>query len=224
MSRDSALTEKPTGTIFLLTPSGQHSNYGGGESSAPQLPQCDMLFTQETLNRYHPTSAIYRHGTERKQRRFMVEEKEEQIGRVLLEYGTPLTAVYSFRYLGQTLLSTEDDWTVVERNLWRARGNGDGWRISWEWREWTRDWWGGSMWQWCKRCSCLGPRNGYCPPQFEKDLKGFHHQEARQMAGMGPNHKPDRMWVYPPIGVALAILGLEEIGVYISRRHNTVVK
>ena len=61
-------------------------------------------------------------------------------------------------------------------------------------------------------------------PWMENILERFHHQEARQMAGMGPNHKQDRMWVYPPIGVALAILGLEEIGVYISRHHNTVVK
>ena len=41
--------------------------------------------------------------------------------RVFLDYGTPLTAVYLFRYLGQTLPSNDDDWLTVEQNLRRAR-------------------------------------------------------------------------------------------------------
>ena len=38
-----------------------------------------------------------------------------------LEYGTTLMEVSSFRYLGLTLPSTDDDWTAVEWNLWRTR-------------------------------------------------------------------------------------------------------
>ena len=34
---------------------------------------------------------------------------------------TPLTAVSSFRYLGRTVSSANDDWTAVERNLRRVR-------------------------------------------------------------------------------------------------------
>ena len=38
-----------------------------------------------------------------------------------LEYGTTLMEVSSFRYLGLTLPSTDDDWPAVEWNLWRTR-------------------------------------------------------------------------------------------------------
>ena len=37
-------------------------------------------------------------------------------------YGTPLTEVPLFEYLEQTLSSSDDDWSSVEQNLWRAQG------------------------------------------------------------------------------------------------------
>ena len=61
-------------------------------------------------------------------------------------------------------------------------------------------------------------------PQLEKSLEGFHHREAGRMVGMGPKCQRDGTWVYPTIGEALAMLVLEEIGVYISRRQNTVAQ
>ena len=61
-------------------------------------------------------------------------------------------------------------------------------------------------------------------PRLEKALAGFHHWAAWRIAGMGPKRHPDRTWVYPPIGEALEMVGLEEIGAYISRRHNTVTQ
>ena len=57
-----------------------------------------------------------------KRRRLVVEETEEQMGRILSEYRTPLTAVSSFRFLGRTLSSTDDDWPEVEQNFRRAQG------------------------------------------------------------------------------------------------------
>ena len=50
------------------------------------------------------------------------EETEEQVRRFFPEYGTPLTAVSLFHYLGRIFPSADDDWPVVERNLRRARG------------------------------------------------------------------------------------------------------
>ena len=44
------------------------------------------------------------------------------MGRFFPAYGTPLTAVSLFRYLGQTLSFANKNWLVVERNLQRARG------------------------------------------------------------------------------------------------------
>ena len=41
---------------------------------------------------------------------------------------------------------------------------------------------------------------------------------------MGPEIQLDATWVYPPIGVALVMVGLDEIGVYIARCQNTVAQ
>ena len=63
-----------------------------------------------------------RHGTERKRRRLVVEETEERMGRVFSAYGTPLTAVPSFKYLWRTFSYSDNDWPEVEQNLQRERG------------------------------------------------------------------------------------------------------
>ena len=39
-----------------------------------------------------------------------------------MAYGTPMTSVSLFRYLGQTLLSSKYNWLLVEWNLRRAGG------------------------------------------------------------------------------------------------------
>ena len=44
------------------------------------------------------------------------------------------------------------------------------------------------------------------------------------MAGMGPKRQLDKAWVYPDIGAALEMVGLEEIGVYIVYRQNMVAQ
>ena len=41
------------------------------------------------------------------------------------------------------------------------------------------------------------------------------------MTGMVPKRQRDGKWLYPPIGAALELVVLEEIGVYITRRQNT---
>ena len=55
-------------------------------------------------------------------------------------------------------------------------------------------------------------------PQMDYALERFHHQAVRRMAGMGPKCQRDGTLVYPPIGAALATVGIDEIGVYIVRR------
>ena len=44
------------------------------------------------------------------------------------------------------------------------------------------------------------------------------------MAGLGPKRQRDGTWVYPPIGTALEMVGMDEIGVYITLRQNTVTQ
>ena len=58
-------------------------------------------------------------------------------------------------------------------------------------------------------------------PRLEKSPEGFHHPVARRMAVMGPKNQWDGIWVYPPIGAELSMVGLEEIGVCISSNKNT---
>ena len=58
--------------------------------------------------------------------------------------------------------------------------------------------------------------------RLEKALLGFQHRGVWWMAGMGPGRKLDGTWVYPSIRAALAMVGLDVIGVYIACRQNTV--
>ena len=70
----------------------------------------------------------------------------------------------------------------------------------------------------------FGSKKWILTPRLEKALAGFHHRAAWQMAGMGPKCQPGGTWVYPSIGAALKMMGLEEIGVYISHHQNTVAQ
>ena len=58
----------------------------------------------------------------------VVEDTEEQMGRVFSTNGTPLMAVPLFRYLRQTLSFSDNNWTAIEQNLQRAEGK-------WGWLE-----------------------------------------------------------------------------------------
>ena len=65
---------------------------------------------------------MFRRGTERKRQRLVVDETEERTGRVFLAYGTPMTSVSLFWYLGQKFSSSSDNWPSVERNRQRVQG------------------------------------------------------------------------------------------------------
>ena len=115
--------------------------------------------------------------------------------RVFLEYGTPLTSVSSFRYLGKMLWSTENDWLEVELNLRRAR------------RKWGR------LEDILRREGAdkriigkfyvavvqvvllFGYKTWVLTPRLDKALKGFHHRETQRMVDMGPKSHPDETWV-----------------------------
>ena len=62
----------------------------------------------------------------------------------------------------------------------------------------------------------FGSETWVLTPRLENYLEGFHHEAERRMKGMGPKRHPDRTWVCPPIGAALSMVGLEDIGVYIT--------
>ena len=68
----------------------------------------------------------------------------------------------------------------------------------------------------------FGSKTWVMTPQLEKALEGFHHLAARRIVGMEPKRQNYGTWMYPPTGVAMEMVELEEIWVYIDRLHNTV--
>ena len=54
----------------------------------------------------------------------------------------------------------------------------------------------------------FGSETWVVTPRLDKAPSGFHHRVVRRMAGMGPECQFNRTWVYPPIGAALATVGL----------------
>ena len=62
----------------------------------------------------------------------------------------------------------------------------------------------------------FGSKTWVLTPRLEKSLKVFHHRLVRGMMGMVPKRQRHGIWVYTPIGTALKMVGLEEIGVYIA--------
>ena len=132
------------------------------------------------------------------------------------------TSIVSFfRYLGPMLLSTNNDFTVVERNLRRAQE---------KWgrlakilgREGLYKRTAGRFYVEVVQAVLLfGSETWFMTPRLEKALEGFRHRAAWRIPGMVHKRQQDGMWVYPPIGAALEMVGLEEIGIYISRHQNT---
>ena len=143
---------------------------------------------------------------------------------VFSEYGTPLTAVTSLKYLEKIISSTDNKWPEVDWNMQQARQ------------------------KWGRMVNILGrdgaykrmPRKFYVAvvqavllfgsemwvvtPRMEKALLGFHHREVRRMAGMVHGRQLNRAWVYPPIGAVLETVLLEDIKVYIYRHQNMVAQ
>ena len=70
----------------------------------------------------------------------------------------------------------------------------------------------------------FGSETWVLTPWMEKALDDFHHWAVRRMAGMVPKHQQYGTWIYPPIGAELAMLELNEIGVYIARLQNMVAQ
>ena len=124
-----------------------------------------------------------------------------------------MVAVTSFKYLVRILLSIDDDFPVVERNLRQAQE------------------------KWGRVVNILGVEGAdkrtegklyvavvqgllffrldmwVVTPFLEKSLTGFHHRAVWRMVGMGPKLQLKGKWIYLPIRVALETVGIEEIGV-----------
>ena len=146
------------------------------------------------------------------------------MGQVFLEYGTQLKAVSLFRYLGRTLSYTYNNFPAVEQNLWRARGKWGRLAKILERKGEDKRMTGRFYVAVVQVVLLFGFEVWVLTPRLEKSLKGFHQRAAWRMAGMGPKHQQDGTWLYPSIGAALVMMGLEEIGVYFACSQNMVAK
>ena len=79
-----------------------------------------MLVSKYELSIRHPSSDLCQQREDQKYR--YLETKNSETGKAMKTtgYSCPITAVYSFKYIGMVLLAPDDDWTAVIRNLHRA--------------------------------------------------------------------------------------------------------
>ena len=129
--------------------------------------------------------------------------------RVLSDYGTPLTSVPSFKYSGEILLSSNENWTVVEQNLRRSQGKWGG-LANILGREGADRRTVGRFYVVAVQAVILfGSETWVLNPWLEKSLKGFHHWAVWRMEGMVPKPQQGGTWVYKPIGALLSMVGLD---------------
>ena len=79
-----------------------------GNRPYPRCPKCDVSVSHKPLNG-------------RKRRRLAEEEARAGTVTETTAYGTPLTPVPSFEYLGRVMSASDDEWTAVVRNLRKSR-------------------------------------------------------------------------------------------------------
>ena len=104
--------------------------------------------------------------------------------RVFSAYGKPLASVSLFQYLGRTPPSSENEWTAVEQNIWRAQG---------KWGRLTNillmkgvdiRMVGRFYVVVVKSVLLFGSETWVLNPHLEKSLEGFHHWAVRRMEVM----------------------------------------
>ena len=80
-----------------------------------------MLVLWRSLNISHNRTEQYKKGAEWKWRRLAAEEERAMTSRTFSSYERTLNMLLSFKYLGRVLLSADDDWPAVIRNLTKVR-------------------------------------------------------------------------------------------------------
>ena len=61
-------------------------------------------------------------------------------------------------------------------------------------------------------------------PCMEQSMCRFQHRVEQRLTRKQPRRRGDGSWNYPPLEAATAEAGLEEIGVYVTRRQNTLTQ
>ena len=92
-----------------------------GNLPLPRCPWCDLQVSRKALNGRQLDTNQCRTGAKRKIRRLAAAEVEVAMERTFHAYGKRIQSVTDFCYLGRIIISTNDDWPAVARNLQKAR-------------------------------------------------------------------------------------------------------
>ena len=61
-------------------------------------------------------------------------------------------------------------------------------------------------------------------PPMERALISFQHRVSQRLTGIQTRRWGEGSWEYPLLAVEMAGAGFEEIGVYVTRRQNTIAQ
>ena len=86
-------------------------------SPQPRRPCFDMVVPWAELNVCHTTTAHCTKGAEGKRRRLVAEEMRKSMVRAFQAYARSLNTVTSFKYLGYIMMTLNDNWLALVRNL-----------------------------------------------------------------------------------------------------------
>ena len=133
-------------------------------------------------------------------------------------------AVPSLKYLEHILSSSDDYLPAEDQNIRRAQGKW-GQMVNILYREGENRRMAGRFYVVVVQVVILfGSEPWVTTPRLEKVFTGLQHRSVRRMAVMIPEIQLDEIWLYEPIGEALEMVVLYEIGVYISHLQNTMAK
>ena len=183
-----------------------------------------MQVPRRALNGRHPGNTQCPNGVEQKRRRLAGAETRENLERAFEAYGAPMESVTEFKYLGNILTETDDEWPAVVVNLETAR------------RSWGR-------------LSRVMGREGADPKvsrafyiavtqavllfgsetwvltsRMEKALDSFQSRVVSNITGRQPRRRKDRNWIYLPMAGIMKETGMVGIRISILRRQNTVAQ
>ena len=133
-----------------------------------------------------------------------------------------MRAVTEFKYLGRVLTNTDDDWTVVARNIGKARAS---WRrlariLGWEGADpkVSRSFYTAVT----QQVLLFWAESWVLTKKMESALDAFQGRVARRLTGQQPRWGRDGKWFYPSLSGALKEAGVVRARTSVLRRQNTV--
>ena len=195
-----------------------------GKLPHPWCPLCDMLVPWSYLSGHQNITAHCKKGAEGKQRQMAAEEEKAVTSRAFNAYWFPLGIVTYFRYLGRVILTSDDDWLEVIRNLGKAREvwkrmvrilSGVGARPH-VYRFFFKDV--------VQSVLLFGAETWVMNPCMGWALRGFQDQVERRLMGNLLWKRGDGKWDHTSADAAREEVGLETMETYIWKKQNTVAQ